>query len=178
MAYNVPQYDVTKFSFGPGVLYIGPAGVTPTIDIGAVRSGATFEVTRTLVDINQGSPATLVETFVTAESATLTVTGLEWNFKNFARALGVEVPTDENVFEFGGSMRVIPVSLKFVHETPYGVTLVLSIWKARGGDRFRVGFTDDPHEFEFVFHALEAITNWAGESLPLGKRLFKFEKIT
>lgn len=178
MAYNVPVYDVQKFSFGPCVIYIGPAGVTPTIDVGAVRSGARYEVTRTLVDIRQGNPATIVHTFVTEESGTLTLTGLEWNFDNFARALGVDEPSDPKRFDFGGYLYVKPVSIKIVHETPVGVTYHLYIWKARGGERISFNFTDDPHEFEFTFNSLLAQTDWAGNVLAPGAQLFRLVKIT
>ena len=29
MPYNVPTYDTDRFSFGPGVLYLGATGSTP-----------------------------------------------------------------------------------------------------------------------------------------------------
>lgn len=32
MPYNVPTYDTDKFSFGPGVLYLGATGATPSIE--------------------------------------------------------------------------------------------------------------------------------------------------
>lgn len=31
MAFNVPQYATERFSFGPGILYIGPVGTTPQV---------------------------------------------------------------------------------------------------------------------------------------------------
>lgn len=177
MAYNVPTYHTQDFSFGPCVIYLGPVGVTPTTDIGAVRSGATYEVTRTLVDINQGNPATLVKTFVTEETGTLTVTGLEWNLTNFARALGVDVPTG-NEFKFGGAITVQEVAIKLVHETPSGATYNLYLWKARGGERISFAFNDDPHEFEYVFHSIMAATDWAGNTLGSGEQLFALVKQT
>lgn len=31
MAFNVPSYNTDRFSFGPGILYIGATGSTPQI---------------------------------------------------------------------------------------------------------------------------------------------------
>ena len=124
-AYNVPSYETDKFSFGPAVLYAGPAGSTPSVDIGAVRSGGSLVVTRTILDVNQGSPATLVKRYVTAESGVLTITGIEWDFDNFSRVLGAG-ETSANTFEFGGSMTVSNLALKLVHRNPAGCLLYTS----------------------------------------------------
>jgi len=177
MAFNLPAYDVEQFSFGPSVIYIGPVGHTPTVDVGAVRAGMNFAVSRTVVDINQGNPATLIHSFVTAESGVLTFTGLQWNLERFAEALGM-TPTD-NMTELGlgGTLYLQPFSLKVVHFTPAGVTYELRIWKARSSGALTLNFTDDPHEFSYTFNALVAVTDWAGQELPPGFQLFKLIKM-
>ena len=177
MAFNLPQYDVTKFSFGPAVIYIGPVGTTPTTDIGAVRSGMTLELGRTLVDINQGNPATLAHTFVTAESATLTVTGLELDFVKIAKVLGVPEPSDPTEFGFGGFLYVTPVAIKIVHEMPVDNNLEIYIWKARGGAGFTMTFGDDPHEYSYTFNAIASVTDWAGNVLPADQQLLKMKLV-
>ena len=177
MAYNVPSYDTTEFSFGPCVIYMGAAGATPTTDVGGIRSGATYELTRTLVDIKQGNPATLVKTYVTEESGALTVTSLQWDFTNFARALGVTPPTTD-IFDFGGAITVQEVAIKIVHEDPAGATYEFYLWKARGGERLAFNFGDDPHEFEYTFNSIIATTDWANNSLSSGNQLFRLYKVT
>jgi hypothetical protein len=178
MPFNLPAYDVEQFSFGPSVIYIGPVGHTPTIDVGAVRSGMNFAISRTLVDINQGNPATLVHSFVTAEAGTLNFTGLQWNLERFAEALGISPTENMTEIGLGGTLYLQPFSLKVVHVTPVGVTYELRIWKARSSGELTLNFTDDPHEFSYSFHALVATTDWAGNVLPPGSQLFKLIKIT
>lgn len=175
MPYNLPSYETNKISFGPGILYAGVAGTTPGVDVGAVRSGASFVVTRTMLDVNQGSPATLIKRFVTAETGVLTVTGIEWDFNNFANVLGAGITSDET-FEFGGSMDVSNLALKFVHRNPAGHTYTLMIWLANGEGVLTIPFGDDIHEFEYSFAALQTETNWEGNDLDEGKRLFKVLK--
>jgi len=179
--YNVPHYTTNEFSFGPGILYAGVAGETPTIDnthdIGGVRSGASFVVTRTMLDVLQGSPAVLVKRYVTAETGVLTVTGIQWNFDNFAKALGAGVTTADT-FEFGGSMEVENLALQFIHKNPAGHTHTLMIYLANGQGTLTIPFGDDLHEFEYAFSALATETNWNGDALVVGRQLFKIKRET
>jgi len=179
--YNVPRYVTNEFSFGPGILYAGVAGTTPLIDtahdIGGVRSGASFVVTRTMLDVFQGSPAVLVKRYVTAETGILTVTGIQWNFDNFAKALGAGVTTADTL-EFGGSMEVENVALQFVHVNPAGHTHILMIYLANGQGTLTIPFGDEIHEFEYAFAALATETNWNGDAIAVGRQLFKIQRIT
>jgi len=176
MPYNVPAYSTDNFSFGPGILYAGAAGTTPTTDIGAVRSGAELAITRERITVEQGSPFQKVAEYVIRETATLTVTGIEWNFDNLARALGAGVTTSsatKDTFAFGGDMSIKEVALKFVHRSPAGHTFSLYIWKANGTGELTITFGDDIHEFPYTFEALRSKTDWAGGSLPEKEQLFK-----
>ncbi|MBA7680225.1 hypothetical protein ES703_88536 [subsurface metagenome] len=177
--YNVPYYKTNEFSFGPGILYAGAVGTTPTIDnthdIGGVRSGASFVITRTMLDVMQGSPATLVKRYVTAETGVLTVTGIQWNFPNFANALGTS-NISETDFEFGGSMEVEDVALQFVHKSPAGYCHVLMLYLANGQGTLTIPFGDDLHEFEYAFSALATASDWRGNTLAAGKQLFKITR--
>ncbi len=177
MAYNVPTYETDKFSFGPARLYAAAIGITPTICIGGVRSAGSFVITRTMLDVMQGSPATLVKRYVTAESGILTMTGIEWDFSNFANVLGAGT-TSDTTFEFGGSMSVRDLALRVVHVNPVGHTFTLDIWLANGQGTLTIPFGDDIHEFEYAFAALMTATNWAGVALTAGKQLFKILKET
>jgi len=74
--FNLPTYDTSEFSFGPCVVYAGPAGTTPAVDIGAVRGGASLEITREIIEVRQGNPALPVKRYVNNETASFTVTGV------------------------------------------------------------------------------------------------------
>lgn len=189
MAYNVPDYDTQNLSFGPGILYIcgltaaGPAGITEgmLVDVGAVNSGSTFQVTRTRLDVFQGNPKTLIDTFVTQEDCQLSVTGIEWNLSNLALALGAGLVTSAGVtttFAFGGDLRVSDVAAKFVHVTPYGSTITIRLWKAEGMGDLNVSFGDNIHEVPYTFKALESSTKWGGAALGTTQRLFSMELVT
>ena len=91
---NIPVYDADNISLGPGVLYIGPVGTTPTVDVGAIaEDGMTFTVSREYLEVFQGSPKVLIKQFVTDETVELTAQGLEWNIMNIPLALGAGVTT-------------------------------------------------------------------------------------
>ena len=187
MALNVPTTDSDRFSFGPGVLSLvgitqteGDVGDADLNDVGAVRSGATFAVTRTKLDVFQGSPRTLIRSYVTEETAQLTVNGLEWDLSNLALALGAGTASedDPDVITFGGDMNLSNVAVKFVHELPSGYTLTLRIWKAQGNGDVTVTFGDDSHEIPYVFNAVNALTGWdvtGAGGLGTDARLFRLE---
>lgn len=189
MAYNVPVYDTNKLSFGPGILSlvaITDGGMTTVtngdlVDVGAVNSGATFNVTRTRLDVDQGSPKSRIDTFVTAESAQLAVTGIEWNLTNLNLALGAGLVTAAGVtttFAFGGDLKVQDVAAKFVHVTPYGSTVTIRLWRSEGMGDLNVTFGDAIHEIPYTFHAIETTQSWGGSALGATLRLFEIEIVT
>ncbi|MBI4708247.1 MAG: hypothetical protein HY761_10055 [Candidatus Omnitrophica bacterium] len=177
MAYNVPTYDTTRFSFGPGVLYMGAPGTTPLIEVGAVKGNPEFSIERTLLEVFQGSPKSKVAQYATKEVAILKVSGIEWNFDNLAYALGAGVTGINGTvetFEFGGDMSVTNRALRFVHRTPDGSTIDLHLFKAEGSGKIAVAFNEeDTHEFPFEFHTLEGTTDFAGSALAANKKHFK-----
>lgn len=173
MPYNVPTYDTSLFSFGPGVLYLGAVGVTPTVDVGGVRSGMDVELTREVLDVLQGSPRTLEQSWVISESATLTLAGIEWNLSNLAAALGYDYPGNAGLLSLGGSMDVGSSSLKFVHQTPAGGTVEVMFWEAQGSGEVSITFGDEAHELPYEFLATQSDQNWAGEALATGQQLIK-----
>ena len=177
MALNVPNGDRKRLTFGPGILLIGAAHVTPVAggDIGYAR-GAVLNMTRQKLDVFQGSPRTLVETYAVQEDATLNVTGLEWNPANLVKALGSGVATDAGALEtleWGGEVTFTSVSLLYRHNTPTGGTVDVSFWKAQGGGEFNINFGDDLQEFQYNFRAIESTTAWDNSSLGTNKRLVK-----
>ena len=178
MGYNLPVYDTQKISLGPGVIYLGPVGSTPSTDVGAVRSGMNFAITRTKVPVKQGNPATNIKTFVTEEAGVLTLTGLEWNLDNFAMALGQTTTSVGNTLDVGGDMNIHEVAIKLVHVNPNGHTYTLYIWKAEPRGDLTINLTDEPHAFEMAFEAMLTTVDWAGNSLSAGEQMFKLFRQT
>lgn len=180
MAYNVPTYDSKRFSFGPGILYMGPLGQTPTTEIGAVKGDASLEVTRTRLEIFAGSPQTKVKQYAIKEEAILKINGIEWKFDNFAYALGAGITTTVGVtetFELGGDMDVNNRALRYVHKMPDGSTIDMHIFKAEGAGTLAIAINEtDTHEFPYEFHALEGSTDFEGSALAAKKKLFKIIK--
>jgi len=167
---NIPSYTVRNLSFGPGILYIAEYDDTndkptkPTIDVGAVKSGAELRVSRDILDAVVGSPLTVIRSFVRSETVELTVTSIEWKFDNLKRALGSGVIDDANsTFRFGGDTSLKKYCLKFVHTTPDGDQWVIKLWKANPVGELTITFGDDLHEFNMTWRALHSSRTW-GES--------------
>jgi len=172
--WNVPNYERQRFSLGPGVVYLGIAGLTPTVDVGGQRSGMVIEPVSENVDIDQGNPAMTVETFSRLQSVIARFTDLEWNPGRMAQALGAGLSEGAgNIMSFGGRVLTTKMAIKFVHDLPYGAKIEARIWNARGEGTHPLNFTDDPHEFEMSFKAIVAHTDWAGAALPKEKQLMR-----
>jgi len=177
---NKPAYDVGNFSFGPGVLYLGVVGETPTIDVGAVGVGAHLLVKRQLVLIEQGSPQNTAAEYAVKENVELSVTGLEWNLLNIARFIGAGVTSSSaagSTFSFGGDMNVIRSSLLYLHYMPNGDPIEICLWDAQPTGESQIQFNDNaPHEFPFTFGANDSLTDWSGNGLNPQQRLCKVRR--
>lgn len=177
MAYNVPSYDTNRFSFGPGVLYMGAPGSTPTVDVGAVRGDAEILIQRESLEMYQGSPQSLVKKYAVKETVNLKVTGVEWNLDNVAYVLGAGVTSvngADEILEFGGDIDHTSRALRFVHRTPSGGTIDLHIFDAEGVGEMAVAMKEnDFHEFPMEFNSLEGTTDFEGSALADNKKKFK-----
>jgi len=178
MAYNVPVYESERFSFGPGVLYMGAPGTTPLTDVGAVKGNSEFSVERTKIQVWQGSPKTLVGEYVVKEEVKLKANGIEWDLDNIAYVLGAGATTGiggaTEKLEFGGNMAMTNRALRFVHRPPDGSTIDLHIFKAQGSGKIAISFNEeDMHEFPFEFQALEGTSDFENAALAASKKLFK-----
>ena len=180
MSYNVPSYDTTRFSFGPGVLYMGAQGTTPLIDIGAVKGDAELSVERTMLEMFQGSPQSLVKKFAVKEDVKLKVTGVEWDLDNLAYGLGAGVTSvsgAQEIFEFGGDTAVNNRAFRFVHRLPDGGTVDIHLFAAEGAGKLAVAMKEtDFHEFPFEFSCLEGTVDFTNTSLATNKKKFKIIK--
>ena len=178
MSYNLSSsYDVDKISLGRSIVYIGSVGFTPAIDIGAVED-VSIETSTDHVDITQGEPSTIVERYIKANSARISVKSLEWNLDRMSDALAAglvtyDISADTISLKFGGEITTDKVSLMFVHQTPSGDTVEVYIWKAVGEGSITIGFTEDIHSFDYTFSALDSETSWSNESLTSVGRLYE-----
>lgn len=175
-SYNIPSYTTSKFSYGPGLLYLGATGSTPSVDIGGVRSGAELAITRTVLEVRQGSSQALVKQYVTQEAVQLTVRGIEWNIENLVKALGTGTTSTAggyDVLGFGSDINMAEVAVMFEHTLPTGKKLYVDLWKASPAGEITVTFGDDLHEFPYVFKALDCATDWAGGAISDNRRLMR-----
>ena len=180
MAYNVPSYDTGNLSFGPGIVYIGAEGATPSADIGAIDVGMALAHAPELLDVMQGNPRELIESFRVAEVVTFAFSGFEWKVDNLDKLLGGgEVSGD--TFRYGGSLRSTKLSLKLVHQMPpavgktVGSTVIIDIWKARSAGDLTMTFGMDLHSFPVTVAALHSATDWGGVALTAGQQYYRLQ---
>lgn len=181
MAYkNIPAYDKKKLSFGPAIVYIGPEGATPSVDIGTVRE-VQFTVTRKTLDVMQGSPEVLIESWATQEDAVAKFKGLEWNFTNIAYAIGAGQTTAVGMTEslaFGGDMSISERAVRMLHVMPSGATLDVQLFRTKGSGAIDVKFDESAaHSIDYEFRALAANTNFLGAAPADKESLFRILKI-
>jgi len=177
MSVNVPVFTESRFSFGPGILYLGALGTTPLVDVGAVRGDAELLIQRTALELKQGSPQTLVKKYAVEEIVNFKVTGVEWNMDNIAYALGAGVTSQvgaDEILEFGGDVDHSSRALRFLHLQPDGSTIDVHLFKVEGSGELPIALKEtDFHEFPFEFNAIEGVTDFEGSALADNKKKFK-----
>lgn len=175
---NIPSYTVDNITLGPGILFIGAVGTTPTTDVGAIsEDGMEFTVSREFLEVFQGQPKTLITTFPLEEVVEVVVQGIEWNLMNLPTALGAGVTTsvgDVETFSFGGSAGITEVAVNIQHAMPSGHTVSIYLWRAQPSGEWTMSMSQDTlHTFPWSFKALQATTAWDGSALPVGQQLFR-----
>lgn len=178
MPLNLPTYDENNFSFGPGLLFLGAAGSTPTVDVGAItEDGITISPENTTRDIMQGNPKMPIFTFNQQHMVMVETTGIEWNFTNLAYALGAGNTTSggsEDTFAFGGAPLTKKVAIHVRHQMAVtGHTLNAYIWQAVSNGNPQMPLTHDEHQFALSWKAQRVATDWAGNSLATDEQLMK-----
>ena len=107
MSFNVPSITENNFSFGPGVLKMGVAGATPSVDVGAItEDGITVTLKSGKKTIKQGNPKIGVYAFNQEVGAEVDVVGIEWNLNTLPYAIGAGNTTSSvsaDTFAFGRS---------------------------------------------------------------------------
>lgn len=178
---NIPAFTTDNISLGPGIVFIGPVGATPTVDVGAIQEdGIEFTVTRELLEVFQGSPKSRIANFVTGETVEMTAQTLEWNLLNLPFAMGTGVTTSSatiDTYAFGSDPDLDEVALRIQHALPSGHTVLIDIWRAQPiGEWTMTLAQDELQQFPFGFRALVATTEWDGSALPVGEQLFRITR--
>ncbi len=176
---NVPGYTTNNISLGPGVLYIGPAGATPSLDVGAIaEDGMEFTVTREYLEVFQGSPRQRIIQFVTDEGYELVVNSIEWNLMNLYYALGAGVTSSsasQDIFSFGGDPATANVAVKVTHTLPTGQTMSFYLWRCQPSGEWQLSMKQNEiQQFPFSFAGLISTMAWDGvTALGSGSQLFR-----
>ena len=178
MPLNLPTIDRDSISFGPARLFLGAAGTTPTTDVGAItEDGVTVEFASEMREIMQGNPKLPELTFIQAQSVTVRVTSIEWDFNSLAYALGAGNTSASGTFEafaFGGEPCVTEVALHVQHQMcRSGNTVNVYVWRAVGEGNASLPFTHDEHSFEYAWKAQRADTDWASAALASNEQLIQ-----
>lgn len=179
MALNVPTFTTSNMSAGPGRLYLGAAGTTPSTDVGAItEEGIGVEVTRETTHIRQGNPMHPVHAFDKGQDVMINVTGIEWNLINgaFPVQLGAATTTSssgEDTLSFGGDPLPDTWAIKIEHQMHSGQTMLIYGWKGVADGGLNFSFNHDEHKFPMKFRLQRSATDWAGAALPSTSQLMK-----
>ena len=182
MPYNVPTVTTDDISFGPARVYIGAAGSTPTVDVGAItEDGVNIEITSEKRYIAQGNPRINYYSFTQAQSVMVGFTSIEWDFDNFSFALGAGNTTSsasEETFAFGGDPIAQQVALHVEHYmAASGNTLDIYVWRATSEQGITMPLGQDEHQFEFKFTAIASDTTWDDSSTSATEKLIKITRV-
>lgn len=175
---NIPNYTVKNISLGPGILYAGLAGATPSLDIGAIApDGIEINVKRSFLEVFQGQPKSLIAQFVTQEDVDAKIESLEWNLLNLPIALGSGVTTSSasaDTFSFGGDPATTYVAMRVQHATPTGETVSFYFWRCQPTGEWKLSMKEATlHQFPFGFKVLQTTVAWDGSSLPTAQQYFR-----
>lgn len=178
MPLNVPSFNSSNFSFGPGLLFLGAAGTTPTVDVGAItEDGIKCTPSNKKKDIFQGNPKLPVYTFSQEQGLQISVTGIEWNVTSLLYGLGSGNTTSSasaDTLSFGGDPLIDVVAIHVQHKMAVpGHTLNFYVWRAVSDADVELALTHDEHKLPYTWKAQRATTNWAGATLAYDEQLFQ-----
>lgn len=178
MPLNLPTVTRDDISFGPARLFMGAAGATPVLDVGAIsEDGVTIEFASEIKDIMQGNPKLIEFSFIQSQSVTVKVASIEWDFTKLARALASGNTSASGTFEkfaFGGEPCVDEAALHIQHQMCRSAdTVNVYVWRAVGEGNSSLPFTHDEHKFEYSWRAMRATTDWAGVTLASDEQLIQ-----
>lgn len=173
--------STSRTSAGQAVVFIGPAGSTPTADVGLIgEDGAEVELQTEFGDIMAGNPAMTIERYAKVQNAFCRFRGVEWSANLFAYALGTGVTAisgTNEILRFGGDPCPDTLAILLQHRKCTAAhTINWRFWKVQpetGG--FTMQFGQDHHGFDYSYKAIYAATNWAGSSLANTSNLVEMD---
>ncbi|MEM4720577.1 MAG: hypothetical protein QXT73_00770 [Candidatus Methanomethylicaceae archaeon] len=166
MPYNLPAFNTQRISIGPAIIYIGQAGQTPTVDLGAVYE-AELRFSAEETEFYAGAPSGLQWRRSRHLKATLTVKGLEWRLDSLQKAIGglyAEEGDVEVLYATGDISEA--VSLRAIHQMPSGGTIIIDFFRAIPTGYPDISFGYSPHQLPFTFSALVSKYDFEGNPLP------------
>lgn len=180
MALNIPSYTQDDITYGPGRLFVGAAGTTPTVDLGAIdENGISIGVSASMTNVVAGNPKTTIARFTTEQNVAVKATGVEWNYDNLSYALGgatIATTSTYERFSFGGDPCPDEVALHIQHQMcRTGDTLNVYVWRGAGTGNVDIALSE-VHKFPYEWMALHADEDWAGSPLAAGSSLFRIER--
>jgi hypothetical protein len=183
MPLNLPTYDENQFSFGPGVVYFGATGTTPSTEVGAItEDGVSIDITSEKKVITAGNPKLPIYAFSQAQGCSIKFSGIEWDFNDMAKALGAGLTTSSggvDSFSFGGDPIVTQVAIKMTHAMAVtGQTMNAYVWKAYAEAGMPIAFGADEHKFAHSYMGLRSATDWSGATLTYKQQLFRLARQT
>lgn len=165
MSFNMTGYTPGNFSLGPCVVFTGATGATPSTDLGGVES-VSFEINTEVERIEQGTPRQPVHVLPSAESATLSFTGIEWNINHFVRGTGSGATESQTKFTYGGKSTMQEFAVLAQHAVlGSGDTIDIRLWRCVPLGSFPINMDDAKHTFEMQFDVLRTTTDWAGTAI-------------
>lgn len=179
--FNLPTVTTGDISYGPGRVYYGPVGSTPSTDIGSItEDGVTLSVTAEKREIVQGNPKVTVLTFTMAQAVEVKVTGIEYNQNLWTFAIGsgnTTASADEETWSFGGDPAVTQLALMIEHQmAETGNTLEIRCWKVQSNAGVEMGLIHEEHKFPYAWKCIQADTNWAGATLNQEEQLVQIAR--
>ncbi len=175
---NMPTVTASNISFGPGRVFIGAAGTTPSVDVGAIsEDGIKITFMSSKKHIQQGNPKMKVLTFIDEQGADIEFTGIEWNVNLLQYGLGTGNTTSisaSDTFAFGGDPIPDVVAMHIQHYgAQAGHTYNAYVWKAVSNGDIEINLSHEEHKFPYKYTAQRATTDWAGATLAQDEQLVK-----
>lgn len=207
MPLNMPSGQVSEISFGPARVFLtawkdpssNTTGVTPTTDVGFIsEDGVTIELTSEKKNILQGNPKLIEYSFVLSQTAVINFTSIQWDFNNFAFALGAGQTNpassfdpvisgsatgvrenSENYFQFGGNPENTYVAMGIQHQMASQAssnTINIYAWKCQSESGLSLPLGSDEHSFDMSFTVLRSDYDWSGRALANDSQLISIQR--
>lgn len=180
MSLNVgSSINTSRVSFGQAVIFVGPAGSTPSTDIGLIgEDGGEIELQTEFGDVMAGNPALSVMRYAKTQAAFLRVRSVEWSANLMSYGLGTGVTSisgTNEILRFGGQPCPTELAILLQHRKCTAAhTVNWRFWRvAPESGGFTVQFGQEHHGFDHSWKALRSTTNWAGTSLATTSMLIE-----